>query len=130
VLAAWSPGVVVVLGVRRLGITLVERCRAAGVPYVVVLEDAWWLTDGELAGDAEPCGPTADDVRRWASRAPDPVLAWHRYVELRGILSSAAALVATDDTVGRAYGAHGLRPELLRPGLLAALVRKLALDGA
>jgi hypothetical protein len=130
VLAAWSPGVVVVLGVRRLGVTLVERCRAAALPYVVVLDDLWWLTDGELAAGAEPCGPTADDVRRWASRASDPVLAWHRYLELRGMLSSAAALLATDETVGRAYRGHGLRPELLRPGLLAALVRKLAPDGA
>jgi hypothetical protein len=129
VLAAWSPGIVVVLGVRRLGVTLMERCRAAGLPYVVVLEDLWWLTDGELAAGVEPSGPTAD-VRRWATQASDPVLAWHRYVELRGILSSAAALVATDETVGRAYRAHGIRPELLRPGLLAALVRKLAPDGA
>lgn len=130
VLAAWSPAIVVVVEVRRLGITIVQRCRAAGIPYVIALEDLWWLQDDELAAASDACGPTADDIRRCASRARDPALAWHRYVELRDILSSAAALVTSDARIAEEYRRHGLPSHLVRNGPIDVVVRALLNDAA
>jgi glycosyltransferase involved in cell wall biosynthesis len=125
VVAAWQPDLVVLLRPRRLGVSLVETCYSKGVPYLVLLEDEWWLRDPSLDGAGRRFGPTADELRAYVSGSPNPALAWRRYFELRTVLSRAAALVTGEEKLRDAHVAHGVRRTLFRTGSLQDVVDTL-----
>lgn len=52
VLEAFRPDLVHIHCLQRLSVTVAEACRASGVPYVVTLHDAWWISDFPFLTDA------------------------------------------------------------------------------
>ena len=104
VLDAWRPDLVHFHCVQFLTGSIVERCRTRGLPYLVTVHDAWWMSPHQFLVDA-------DSILRWPSTrglAETPphgeaLAAIDRKRYLADQLNGAAAVTAVSESFARIY---------------------------
>lgn len=95
--------------VQRLTGSVVEVVRARGVPYLITLHDAWWISDFQFLIDDdgilhEPSGDTLGDA---TDRRLSPVSSIARRRQLGRLLEGAAGLLAVSETFAEVYRRAG-----------------------
>lgn len=105
----FAPDLVHVHCVQHLTGTVVESVRARGVPYVVTLHDAWWISDFQFLVDADGQvhTPSADPLADATDRSLDPIASLGRRRKLGRLLDGAHALLAVSENFAGLYQAAG-----------------------
>jgi len=105
----FAPDLVHVHCVQHLTGTVVEAVRARGIPYVVTLHDAWWISDFQFLVDADGQvhTPSPDPLRDVTNRALDPIASLGRRRALGRLLDGAHALIAVSESFAGLYRAAG-----------------------
>jgi len=88
--------------IQRLTVTVVDRLRHRGLPYVVTLHDGWWISPNQFVAAADGTPETYDYSPAAAARLPD------RARILRRGLEDAAALLAVSEGFAEVHRAAGL----------------------
>ncbi|MEY8879932.1 glycosyltransferase [Donghicola sp. XS_ASV15] len=107
-----KPDIVHFHCVQRLTASVVEAARNAGIPYVVTVHDAWWISDhqfmvtpiGQVFEDGHP-DPFAQEVY-----APgiDPTDSSERRNHLKSLLLDAAAVTTVSKVYADIYAQNGI----------------------
>ncbi len=105
VLASWKPQLVHFHCVQFLTGSVVEACRAAEIPYVVTLHDAWWISPSQFLIDKDnllqkPSWRALDD-------GADTMAEIDRKRFLGDQLAGASALLAVSETFAEVYRRAG-----------------------
>ncbi|MCJ2084035.1 glycosyltransferase [Methylobacterium sp. J-090] len=105
----FAPDLVHVHCVQHLTGTVVESVRTRGIPYVVTLHDAWWISDFQFLVDADGQvhTPSADPLVDATDRSLDPIASLGRRRKLGRLLDGAHALLAVSENFARLYQAAG-----------------------
>jgi glycosyltransferase involved in cell wall biosynthesis len=116
VLATVRPDVVHLHSIQQLSASLADACRAAGIPYVITLHDAWWICERQfmVRGDHTYCFQRTIDLRECARCVPDPAYTYRRFHALAEVLDGAALLLTPSDFQRDLYIANGVQPERIR----------------
>jgi glycosyltransferase involved in cell wall biosynthesis len=109
VLRLLQPDVVHLHAMQGLSVELARACRAAGIPYVVTLHDAWWLCERQfmVREDLTACLQTRIDWNVCKACVPDLQFSMKRAAVLRDTLDHAAALLAPSPSFRDLYRANG-----------------------
>ena len=118
VLESWRPDLVHFHAVQRLTGSVIEACLDKGVPYVVTLHDAWYVSDWHFLVDDKgrvrsPCEPVPFDP-------PAPVTvgeALDRRRRIRPLLTSAEAVLGVSHTFTEMHRACGIEARALPNGV-------------
>ncbi|MFE1601955.1 glycosyltransferase [Methylobacterium sp. ID0610] len=113
------PDLVHIHCLQRLSVAVAEACRTLGIPYVVTLHDAWWLSDFSFL---------IDEDGRLATPAPDLLAQPHsarigltesasRGAQLRDALGAAAARLAVSAPFAEIYRACGFDVAVVANGV-------------
>jgi HAD superfamily hydrolase (TIGR01549 family) len=119
VLEAFRPDLVHIHCLQRLSVTVAEACRASGIPYIVTLHDAWWISDFSFLTDATGM-PTAartdyyDQPRLGGVGNERPVL---RAERLRTALLGAERRLSVSESFAEVYRACGMPCETIENGV-------------
>ncbi len=119
VLACWKPDVVHFHCVQFLTGSVVEACRAAGIPYLVTLHDAWWISPSQFLIDADNL-LQAPGLRALADGAAT-MAEVDRKRFLGDQLAGAAALLAVSDSFAEVYRRAGFAQTQSVPNGLSSL---------
>ncbi|WP_082515372.1 glycosyltransferase [Methylobacterium sp. Leaf112] len=105
----FDPDLVHVHCVQHLTGTVVEAVRARGIPYVVTLHDAWWISDFQFLVDADGRvhAPSADPLMDATNGSLDPIASLSRRRKLGDLLDAAHALIAVSESFAGLYRAAG-----------------------
>lgn len=103
--------------VQRLTASVVEAVQARGVPYLITLHDAWWISDFQFLTDADGIlQPPSDDALADATdRKLSPVSSIARRRRLGRLLDKATALLAVSDAFAEVYHLAGHPQTLALP---------------
>ncbi|CAO4172806.1 glycosyltransferase [Methylorubrum populi] len=95
--------------IQQLTATTVEAVRARGIPYVVTVHDAWWISDFQFLIDEDGLVqmPSPDFLADATSRSVSPTASIARRRGLARMLDSAAALAAVSEAFAGIYRAAG-----------------------
>jgi HAD superfamily hydrolase (TIGR01549 family) len=118
VLKAFRPDLVHIHCLQRLGVRLAEICRDLGIPYVVTLHDAWWLSDYPFLTDGSGCPVTVEADFRAQDMLPDvaPDLSLRRAGRLREALLNARECLAVSESFAQLYRACGIPCRVVENG--------------
>ncbi|WP_244474268.1 glycosyltransferase [Methylobacterium sp. Leaf87] len=105
----FAPDLVHVHCVQHLTGTVVESVRARGVPYVITLHDAWWISDFQflIDLDGQVHTPSPDPLADATNRSLDPIASLARRRTLGRLLDDAHALIAVSESFAGLYQAAG-----------------------
>lgn len=103
-LDSWTPELVHFHAVQRWTASAVEACVRAGIPYVVTVHDAWWVSDHQFLVDDR--GELHDAGESMPTRPPAPAtlgdsLARRRY--LTALLGGARRVIGVSQTFADLY---------------------------
>ena len=109
ILESWRPDLVHFHAVQRLSGSIIEACLEKGLPYVITLHDAWYVSDWHFLVDdkgrvRQPCEPLPFDP-------PPPVTVGEsldRRRRLRALLTSADAILGVSRTFTEMHRACGI----------------------
>ena len=95
--------------IQRLTASIVEETLRAGIPYLVTVHDAWWISDHQFLVDqndavVDPLDPFSTLTPKGVSR---PQSLW-RQQRLKGLLNKAAATIAVSRTFADVYRRAGI----------------------
>jgi glycosyltransferase involved in cell wall biosynthesis len=116
VLEAVRPDVVHLHSIQWLSASLADACRAAAIPYVITLHDAWWLCERQFMvnGEGKYCLQTALDPAVCARCVADSWFTSHRNRQLRRVLDEAALLLTPSEFHRQLHIANGVRPDRIQ----------------
>ena len=113
------PDLVHVHCVPRLSVSPVEECRRAGIPYIVTLHDAWWISDypfltdrGGLSKKVREDLVRQDYIARIGARR-----SWSRGFLLREILLDAHLRLSVSASFAAIYQQAGIPCDVLENGV-------------
>ncbi len=109
-LASFKPDLLHFHSMQRLTGTLLESAIKSGIPYLVTVHDAWWLSEHQFLLDEE--GELVDTHQLnplvAARTAQDAEAAIKRSCYLSGLLSRAVQVLAVSEYQARIYRENGL----------------------
>jgi glycosyltransferase involved in cell wall biosynthesis len=118
-LRSFKPDLVHIHCLQRLSVAVAEECKAAGVPYVVTLHDAWWLSDYPFLTD--PQGFTRMPQERLVAQPYlerlGPAASLSRGARLREALAAARERFAVSRSFADLYRSCGFDSRLVENGL-------------
>ncbi len=121
VLASWNPQLVHFHCVQFLTGSVVEACRAAGIPYVVTLHDAWWISTSQFLIDKDNL--LQKPSLRALGDGADTMAEVDRRRFLGDQLAGASALLAVSETFAEVYRRAGFpQTRVVANGLSALFV--------
>ncbi|RVU14991.1 glycosyltransferase [Methylobacterium oryzihabitans] len=105
----FAPDLVHAHCIQRLTGTVLEAVQARGIPSVVTLHDAWWISDFQFLADEDGRVPTpsADTLATPSARTIGRLRAIARRRGLGRLLDGATALVAVSESFAATYRAAG-----------------------
>ncbi|WP_455965638.1 glycosyltransferase [Methylorubrum aminovorans] len=103
--------------VQQLTATTVEAVRQRGIPYVVTVHDAWWISDFQFLIDEDGLVhmPTPDLLADATSRSVSPTVSIARRRRLARMLESAAAIAAVSESFAGIYRQAGFPQTIAVP---------------
>ena len=138
VLSAVEPDVVHFHCIQGVSSSILQRCHARGIPFVVTIHDAWWLCQRQfmVREDGNYCWQTRIDLRVCEACIPGALHLHQRFTILQQRLSLAARLLFPSEFQRQLYLANdtkaslslvnrnGVRPSRrLRPARAAGVLR-------
>ncbi|MER2250397.1 glycosyltransferase [Methylorubrum podarium] len=105
----FDPDLVHVHCVQQLTASVVEAVRARGIPYVVTVHDAWWISDFQFLIDEDGLVqmPSPDILADATSRSVTPTGSIARRRGLARVLDAAATIAAVSDSFAEIYRKAG-----------------------
>lgn len=105
----FAPDLVHLHCVQRLTASVAEALRARGIPYLVTLHDAWWISDFQFLvdHDGQVHAPSPDPLRDHTDPAINPIASLARRRALGRVLDGAEGLLAVSETFAELYRAAG-----------------------
>ncbi|MCJ2081843.1 glycosyltransferase [Methylobacterium sp. J-090] len=105
----FAPDLVHFHSVQRLTASVAEAVQARGIPYVVTVHDAWWISDFQFLTDADGLvrPPSPDPLVDATDPDHGPTASIARRRRLNRVLDSAAAIVAVSETFADLYRRAG-----------------------
>ncbi|KAB8123958.1 glycosyltransferase [Komagataeibacter medellinensis] len=119
VLKLMSPDLVHIHCLQRLSIAVAEACLALGIPYIITLHDAWWLSDFSFLTEEDGASATlsADPSRQTYSRRIGLPRSLERAMRCRHILHGAKALLSVSEPFARLFRDAGFKVETIANGV-------------
>jgi glycosyltransferase involved in cell wall biosynthesis len=110
VLSAFAPDLVHVHCIQRLTLTSLRCVQSRGIPYVVTVHDAWWISDHQFLMDYNDrlCMPGSTEEYETASNPHDRSASGARRLALRQVLLHAAAVTAVSASFAKLYQDAGI----------------------
>lgn len=133
ILRTHTPDLVHIHCLQRLGVIVAETCKEFGIPYVVTLHDAWWLSDYPFLTDknGRPVSVGSDFrvQKRLAGVAAETSLLRAR--RLREALTGAHERLAVSESFARIYRDCGIECQVIENGSsrIKPAARQVASDG-
>ncbi|MEH3147667.1 MAG: glycosyltransferase family 4 protein [Methylobacterium frigidaeris] len=118
VIRLFKPDLVHIHCLQRLSVAVAEACEAAGVPYVVTLHDAWWLSDYSFLTDEDGrlCPPSRNLLDQGFSRRIGLSESLARGERLRTALSKARTLLSVSEPFAELFRACGFEARVVANG--------------
>ena len=110
--------------VQQLTASVVEAVRMRGIPYVVTVHDAWWISDFQFLVDEDGLVqmPSPDLLADATSRSISPTASVARRRGLARLLDSAAAVAAVSQAFAEIYRKAGFPETIAIPNGVPPLV--------
>ncbi|WP_052208237.1 glycosyltransferase [Croceibacterium mercuriale] len=108
VLDHFRPDVIHFHCIQRLTATIVEVARGRGIPYIVTLHDAWWISDNQFLVDRDGLHLPGPDVIGDCAEAGDPVASVARRQRLAALLNDAHANLGVSAPFARIHADAGI----------------------
>lgn len=117
--------------VQRLTGSVVEAVRARGVPYLITLHDAWWISDFQFLTDADGIlqMPSDDALADATDRKLSPISSIARRRRLGRLLDGATALLAVSDAFAEVYRRAGHPQTLAMPNGVSSFIPRSRVFG-
>ncbi|RVU19137.1 HAD-IA family hydrolase [Methylobacterium oryzihabitans] len=114
-----KPDLVHIHCLQRLSVAVAEACEAAGVPYLVTLHDAWWLSDYSFLTDEDGrlCLPGRNLPEQEFSRRIGPAESLARGERLRSALGKARALLSVSEPFADLFRSCGFEARVVANGV-------------
>lgn len=119
VLRAFKPDIVHIHCLQRLSVAIAEACQSEGIPYLITLHDAWWLSDYSFLTneDGELVMPSRTVAEQKFSRRIGFTESLARAAQLRSALAKAEARLAVSRSFGELYESCGFATETVANGV-------------
>lgn len=119
VLRAFKPDIVHIHCLQRLSVAIAEACQSEGIPYLVTLHDAWWLSDYSFLTneDGELVMPSKNVAEQRYARRIGFTESLARAAQLRSALAKAEARLAVSQSFGDLYASCGFEIETVANGV-------------
>ena len=104
----FQPDVIHFHCIQRLTASIVEITKRRGIPYVVTLHDAWWISDNQFLIDRDGLHMPTTDVLDGAATSRDPVSSLTRRQRLAALLNHAYACLSVSAAFSRVYEQAGI----------------------
>jgi glycosyltransferase involved in cell wall biosynthesis/FMN phosphatase YigB (HAD superfamily)/tetratricopeptide (TPR) repeat protein len=118
VLESFGPDLVHVHCLQRLTGSIAESCRTRGIPYVVTLHDAWWLSDFPFLANSD--GLSAPAFADYSLQQRNPIYGVEastlRAEGLRQLLLGARRRLAVSRSFANLYGSVGIPCDVIENG--------------
>lgn len=113
----FEPDLVHVHCVQQLTASVVEAVRARGIPYIVTVHDAWWISDFQFLIDEDGLVqmPTPDILADATSRSVTPTGSIARRRGLARVLDAAATVAAVSEPFADIYRKAGFPQTIAIP---------------
>ncbi|MBB2960606.1 glycosyltransferase [Methylobacterium sp. R2-1] len=113
----FEPDLVHVHCVQQLTASVVEAVRARGIPYVVTVHDAWWISDFQFLIDEDGLVqmPSPDILADASSRSVTPTGSIARRRGLARMLNAAATIAAVSEPFADIYRKAGFPQTIAIP---------------
>ncbi|MBS1067934.1 glycosyltransferase [Gluconobacter cerinus] len=121
VIGLFKPDLVHIHCLPRLSVAVAEACRRLGIPYVITLHDAWWLSDFPflVQEDGEPARLSVDPATQSYSHRIGLPRSIERAARLRSVLRHAQELLAVSEEFAQIYRQAGFRVSTIANGVSA-----------
>lgn len=114
----FQPDVIHFHCIQRLTASIVELTRRRGIPYIVTLHDAWWISDNQFLIDRDGLHMPTTDVLDEAASSRDPLLSLTRRQRLAALLNHAYARLSVSAAFSDVYEQAGIaRPCVVENGI-------------
>ena len=113
----FEPDLVHVHCVQQLSASVVEAVRDRGIPYIVTVHDAWWISDFQFLIDEDGLVqmPTPDILADATSRSVTPTGSLARRRGLARVLDGAATVAAVSEPFAKIYRNAGFPQTIALP---------------
>lgn len=130
----FEPDLVHVHCIQHLTASVVEAVRARGIPYLVTVHDAWWISDFQFLIDEDGSVqmPSPDLLADATSRSVSPTASIARRRSLARVLDAAATVAAVSEAFAEIYRKAGFPRTIAIPNGAPPLVpsaRRESRDG-
>lgn len=131
VLDAFKPDLVHIHCLQRLSVTVAEACRASGIPYIVTLHDAWWISDFPFLTDAAgmPAAAAHDYYHQPRLSGVGTERSVLRAERLRSALLGAERRLSVSESFAEIYRAAGIPCETIENGVSRIVAAPRAAPG-
>ncbi|WP_462123504.1 glycosyltransferase [Methylorubrum aminovorans] len=120
----FEPNLVHFHCIQQLTASVVEAARIRGIPYVVTVHDAWWISDFQFLIDEDGLVqmPSPDPLADATSRSVSPTASVARRRGLARMLDAAATVAAVSDAFAEIYRKAGFPGTIAIPNGVPPLV--------
>jgi glycosyltransferase involved in cell wall biosynthesis len=117
-LESFQPDLVHIHCLQRLTGSIAQSCRTRGIPYIVTLHDAWWLSDFPFLANADglPAPAYADYFKQQRNPSYGTTASTLRAERLRQILLGARRRFAVSRSFADLYGSVGIACDVVENG--------------
>jgi FMN phosphatase YigB (HAD superfamily)/glycosyltransferase involved in cell wall biosynthesis/tetratricopeptide (TPR) repeat protein len=126
VLDIFKPDFVHIHCLQRLSIAVADACRAKGIPYLISLHDAWWISDFPFLTDenGNPADVRPDPTRQNMLERVGYAASLSRANRLRGALRGAQKLLSVSRSFAETFREAGFEVEVLENGVVAPVTNR------
>ena len=118
--------------VQRMSASVVEAARDSGIPYVVTVHDAWWISDYQFLvdqnGKVYPNGHTDPYEDREYPEGIEPSVSMERVSYLKSLLNSAVSTLHVSKGFEELYIGNGIEKTTLTKNGISSTVKWLDKD--
>ncbi|MFT8522111.1 glycosyltransferase [Gluconobacter oxydans] len=121
IITLFKPDLVHIHCLPRLSVAVAEACRRLGIPYVITLHDAWWLSDFPflVQEDGEPARISIDPATQSYSHRIGLPRSLERAARLRSALRHAQELLSVSEEFAEIYRKAGFQVSTIANGVSA-----------